>query len=305
MKIAFPAALAAFALVAPAQTRNRPHFQLSVETENAEHCSDMRVRSSNGEVAQAVETVTLGPRDAAALELDDNSGRAAIRVRAWDQPNFVVETCKLGVAESRAAAEQLISGISVSHSAGRFTTSGPNTDSGNWQVYFLIRAPRSGNLDLQTKNGPISVAGMSGTTKVKAINGPVSLTDCAGHIEAHTTNGPISFNGGGGDVRLDAQNGPISLQLAGETWNGAQLEADTQNGPVSIHIPENYRTGVRFQMSGHAPLSCNIEACRQALAFNDLSSSERVIRINGSADTIRISTNNGPLSINGPKRRVI
>ena len=103
---------------------------------------------------------------------------------------------------------------------------------------------------------------MTGNVKVRAVNGPISLKDCGGQVDAHTTNGPISFSGGSGEVHLTAQNGPISLELAGESWNGPQLDARTVNGPVSISIPDNFRSGVRLQTTGHAPLSCKIEACR-------------------------------------------
>ena len=47
-----------------------------------------------------------------------------------------------------------------------------SNDDANWQVYFFINAPKDGSVDLETKNGPISVAGMSGTVKVRATNGP-------------------------------------------------------------------------------------------------------------------------------------
>jgi len=298
------AALVIAALVNPAPLHAAKNYNLNVSMNNGEHCSDLRVRSNDGEVAQTAETMTLGARDASMLELEDNAGRASVRVRAWDRPEYAVETCKIAVSDSVQAAEILLRGVSVNRSAGRITTSGPIVDTGNWQVYFLIHAPKNGSIDLQTKNGPIDVAGLTGNVKVRAINGPISLKDCGGQVDAHTTNGPISFTGGSGEVRLNAQNGPISLELAGEVWNGSMLEARTVNGPLSISIPENFRSGVRVQTSGHAPLSCKIEACRTALTDNSRSE-QRTIQLNGSGDTIRVSTSNGPLSVSAPRRKVI
>jgi len=298
------AALTLTALVNPAALPAARNFNLNISIDNAEHCSDLRVRSTNGEVAQAADTVTLGARDASMLEIEESSGGGAVRVRAWERPEYSVETCKIAVSDSRQAAETLLRGIAVSHSAGRFTTAGPSSDSGSWHVYFLIHAPKDGSIDLQTKNGPIDVAGITGKVKLRAVNGPIALKDCGGEVDAHTTNGPISFSGGSGDVRLAAQNGPISLDLAGEVWNGPALDARTVNGPLSISIPENFRSGVRLRTSGNAPLSCKIEACR--MAFTDASrSDERTIQLNGSADTVRVSTTNGPVSVNGPRRRAI
>jgi hypothetical protein len=297
------AVLAAASVAAPAQTRGRG-FNINVSMDNVEHCADLRVRSDNGEIAQRNESVTLGAGQASGIELDDQAGRSMVRVRAWDRADYEVETCKVAVAETKSAAEQLLSGISVSRSAGRLTTAGPPSgSSGNWQLYFLIRAPRNANVDLQTTNGPVSVEGVGGNVKVRAINGPLSVANCPGRVDAQTTNGPISFHGNSGDVHLIAKNGPISVDLTGDTWAGAQLDAHTDNGPVSLTVPENYRSAVKLQSSRHAPLSCNIAACQNAMT--DATSGERLIRINGSADTVRVSTNNGPVSIHGPRRRAI
>lgn len=299
----YAVALAAIVTAAPAQTRRGRDYNLNINSNAVEHCSDLKVSSRNGEIAQANEAVTLAPGQASGIELDDSAVNAVVQVRAWDRADYSVETCKIAVADTQAAAAQIVSAIAVSHSAGRFTTSVPASTDGNWQVYFIIRSPRNGNVDLQTKNGPVSVAGVAGAVKVRAINGPVSLSDCGGRIDAQSANGPISFRGGSGDVHLIAKNGPISVDLAGEAWNGAQLDAHTDNGPVSLTMPENYRSSIRLQTSGHAPLSCKIDACTNA--FTDASSKDRLIRINGSADTIRVSTTNGPVSINGPRRRAI
>ena len=299
-------ALGALWLLSPGQTAHAArNYNLSINSNNAERCADLTVTSRDGEVAQINDSVTLGPRDLSALEIEDGSGRAMVRVRAWDRPDYQVETCKIAVAENKAAAETLLRGITVSRSAGRLTSMGPNTNDGSWQVYFLVRAPKNANLDLQTKNGPIHVEGVAGNVKVRAVNGPLALKDCGGTIDAHTTNGPISFSGNSGDVKLTAQNGPVSVDLTGESWNGPQLDARTTNGPVSITVPENYRSGVRLQTSGHAPLSCNIGACRTAVSDLTGSSSSRTIQLNGSADTVRVQTSNGPVSVNAPRRRVI
>lgn len=292
------------ALLAPSGFAAR-NFNLSVNSRNAERCSDLQVTSKNGEVARVDESVTLGARELSALELEDGAGHAVVQVRGWDRAEYQIETCRIAVAENRGAAEALVRGISVSRSAGRITTFGPNNADGNWQVYFLVRAPRNANLDLQTKNGPISVEGVSGNTKLRAVNGPVAVKDCGGVIDANTTNGPIAFTGRSGNVKLLAQNGPIAIDLTGDSWNGQQLDAKTVNGPVSLSIPENYQSGVRLQTSGHAPLNCSIAPCRAVVTDLTNPSGSRTVQLNGSADTVRVQTNNGPVSVRGPQRRMI
>jgi hypothetical protein len=274
-----------------AKTRN---FNISFDG-NAERCSDLKVRS-NGQVAQATEAFNMSKSEAPILEMV-GLDRAVVQVRGWERADYSVEACKIAAAEDRAGAEQMVKGISVTRSAGRISSTGPTTDDANWQVYFIVHAPKDASLNLDTKNAPISVSGVSGTIKLRSTNGPISLNDCSGTMDVHTANGPISLNGGGGEVHLNAQNGPISLNLAGEVWNGPQLEARTINGPISVSLPDTFRSGVRLETSGHSPVSCGAGACTNAWTNN--TANQRIVQLNGSQDTIHVSTNNGPVSING------
>jgi DUF4097 and DUF4098 domain-containing protein YvlB len=292
-------------LVTPgkSQTARGRGFNLSIDGD-AESCADLKVRSNNGEIAQANENFTLRKSEAPILELN-SAEHGHIRVRGWDRPDYAIETCKIAVAETRAAAEQMARSIAISHSAGRVSFTGPVSDTGNWTAYFIIHAPKDASLDLETKNGPIEVRDVTGVIKVRAANGPVAIKDCAGVIEAHTTNGPIAFSGERGEVRLHAQNGPIALKLAGEAWNGSQLEARTINGPLALSLPENFRSGIRLETSGHSPVSCSAAPCRNA--WTDAGRGSRTMQMNGASDTVRISTENGPVAVHteGKAKRII
>ncbi len=267
---------------------------------NAEHCADLQARSG-GELARAAETFTLTRAEAPILKIDDAAGRGVVRVRGWDRPDYGVEVCRFAAGTDRAAAERLLRDISVSRSAGRFSTAGPSGEAGNWQVYFIVHAPKNASLDLETKNGPISVADVSGNVNARAMNGPLSIHDCSGTIDVHTSNGPIAFSGGAGEVHLNARNGPISLKLSGEIWNGPVLEARTVNGPVSLEVPEAFHSGIRVESDGHAPISCRLEACRAART--NAASRTHVLQLNGSQEVVRLSTGNGPVSVQGPRHR--
>ena len=263
-------------------------FNISING-NAERCADLKV-SSTGEVAQINESFTMSKGEAPILELNAVD-RGNIRVLGWDHADFSVETCKIAVAETRSAADAMTRGISVTHTAGRIAFTGPSTDSNEWMAYFIVHAPRDASLNLEAKNGPIEVRGINGTMKLRAANGPIAISDCGGNVEAHTTNGPIAFSGDRGEVHLIAQNGPISLKLSTESWNGSQLEARTVNGPLAVSLPENFRSGVRLETSGHSPVACNAALCRNA--WRD----ERTMQMNGTSDTIRLSTENGPVAV--------
>ena len=106
-------------------------------------------------------------------------------------------------------------------------------------------------------------------------------------------------------MRLNAQNGPIALKLAGEAWNGSQLEARTINGPLALSLPENFRSGIRLETSGHSPVSCSAAPCRNA--WTDGGRGGRTMQMNGASDTVRISTENGPVAVHteGKAKRII
>ena len=287
-------------LLCPESTQAARHDYNLNFSGNAETCADLKVTSNNGEVAKIVDSFTMTRAEAPLLELNGGE-RANIHVRGWDRADYSVETCKVAVAESRAEADRMARGISVTRAGGKLSFNGPApVENGQWTAVFLIHAPKDANLDLETKNGPVDVRDVNGTVKLRAINGPIAIRDCGGTVEAHTTNGPIAFAGERGEVHLNAKNGPISLKLASDSWNGSQLEARTINGPLAVTVPENFRTGMRLETAGNAPLACSAAPCRNALT--DATRSGRMLRMNGASDTIRLSTENGPVAISSPRK---
>jgi hypothetical protein len=296
------ALLAAAFSIAPAQAQSK-HYNLNVNSrENAESCADLTVKTSaGGATSMATEKFTL---QGVSVQLDGGS-RGAIRVRGADRADYSVEACKIAAAADSATAAQLVAGISVNRSAWRVETHGPSVSAGDgdWQVYLIVHAPRNGNVELTTVNGPIEARDLTGTVKAKATNGPLSIQNCTGIVDAQTTNGPISFSGSGGDVKLAAINGPLAVKLSGEMWTGTRLEASTMNGPVSLTAPPNFHSGLRLEGNQEAPFSCQAEMCRNAVT--DATSERRSLQLNGGADTVRVSTGNGPISVKSSTGKVI
>lgn len=291
--------IAPFAGNAQNRTRNR-NLNISMQGD-AESCADLKA-TSDGQIARAADKFVLQRSEVPTLELNA-ADRGVIKVRGWNQGAYSVEACKIAVAEDLGSAQRTLSAMSVSHSAGRVTFSGPQNDSNNWQVYFILHVPASASLDLQASNGPISVAGVNGNIKVRATNGPLSIKDCTGSIDAQTNNGPIAFSGDSGEVHLHADNGPISVKVSKDLWNGSLLDARTSNGPMSLVLPAAFHSGVRVEASGHAPMSCRHEACSSA--YRDLSGNKQTLQMNGSSETIRISTGSGPISVSAEKSKVL
>jgi hypothetical protein len=288
------------AVPSTAQTRTRNHNSLSISMQgNAESCSDLKV-TSDGQLAQAVDKFSLSRGDASMVELNA-ADHGVISVRGWNQSGYSVEACKVAVAEDKASAERTLSAMSVSHSGGRFTFTGPQNDSNNWQVYFIVHAPANAALDLLANNGPISVTNVTGNIKARTVNGPVSIKDCAGTIDAQASNGPISFTGDTGEVKLRAENGPISVKVSKAIWTGTLLDARTSNGPLSLSLPSAFHSGVRVEANGGAPMSCRHDACTSA--FRNTNGDKRTMQLNGTSETIRVSTTNGPISVGSSEKK--
>ena len=275
------------------------HGYLTIEGgHGAERCTDLEPRAT-GELAQATQSFTLSKTEAPLLEVRGGS-RTALHVRGWDRPDYSVEVCKFAAAASHSAADQTLRSITVSRSGGRFSITGADSDS-HWQAVLFVHAPKDAALDLETVNGPIDAARVNGKMTIRATNGPLALDQCSGTVDAETTNGPISMNEGSGDVHLRATNGPISLKLADALWNGPQLEARTENGPVSVTLPSGFRSGLRVETSGHAPIRCQADACLNARTEGNYFF-PRLLET-GSGDVVRLSTHNGPVSVSGPGGR--
>jgi hypothetical protein len=245
-------------MLTPAPSKARQSINIDVP-DSARSCADLAVRSS-GQVARDSQEFALTKNEAPVLQISAIEN-AQIRVRGWGQPGYSVEACRIAAAADATSAASLLKSVKVTRSGGRFSDSGPSADDGAWRVIFLVNAPKGGSLDLETTNGPIDARGVDGTLSTRAANGPVSIGDCSGTVDAHASNGPISSSGGGGQVHLTTANGPIAVKMAGKTWNGAGIEARTDNGPLSLAVPPAFRSGVRVEIAGHAPLACGLDAC--------------------------------------------
>src|ERR687892_274805 len=143
-----------------------------------------------------------------------------VSIRGWDRDSVHVEARIRAVARTEEAAREIARNVRISAERGTIGTDGPSSDRNeNWNVSFVVYAPRQTNVRAETQNGPIGLTELDGNIDVRATNGPISLRDLAG------------------DVRARAQNGPITIRLTGSRWRGAGLDAETQNGPMSIGFP--------------------------------------------------------------------
>jgi hypothetical protein len=282
-----------FAFLSTQAFAGHDHRGLSVNIEDDQpvtSCDQLHVRADDREVARAEDRLTLPPTSSTVrMEASQNGG---IYVYGWERQEFGILNCKVALSDDRVTAERKLQDIKMSFDSGQLTVRGP--DDGDWTSYLIVHAPRSSALSLKGTNGPISVSDLTGKVELRNTNGPLSIGNSSGEINADIVNGPISYAGKGGDVHLHAENGPIAVKLAGTSWNGKGLDAESTNGPLSLKMPNNYVSGILVQTRGYSPFSCS--GCEGA--HKDFDDSNKSVQFGTGSPVVRLSTVNGPVSIN-------
>jgi hypothetical protein len=281
---------------------SRHHHSVSISGSHrqpAADCSDVRIRFDDRDAVVRSEERIVTKAEAAVLQVHPHSN-GGVQVVGWDKEAYSVTACK-AAAGSGDEAERILSKISMNIEHGRVSTDGPG-DEEAWTVELLIRAPKAASIELDTRNGPISLYDVDGKLTARAQNGPISLKNFSGEAEITAVNGPISLEGRNGNVRIHTENGPISVELAGSTWSGAGLTADAKNGPLTLMVPHGYQSSFVVESTNYAPVSCKASICDNARKTWD--DEHRRIEYGSAPAMIHLSTVNGPVSVQESRERL-
>ncbi len=257
-------------------------------------CGDLRVTFNRTPAVTEQTETTLPASQVSTLRAQLSVG--GIFVNGWDRNEYSVKTCKAAPQDDSNATSTLREIVTTISGNAQIALSGPADR--DWTANLIVMVPRLSTMNLETRNGPLQLRDLAGNIHLNATNGPVSLQNVGGVVETTTTNGPISLAGVSGDQRVQAANGPISLKLSGSRWDGPGLEVTTKNGPLSVVIPDGYGSAVSVQTNGRSPIVCKAAGCTGAVSTL---SSPGLIRIGSGDPVVRLSTSNGPLSINSAK----
>jgi hypothetical protein len=255
-------------------------------------CSDFQVRFDDRDAVTESEERTITKADAPTLRVHPHKN-GGVQVQGWDRDTYSVTSCKFASNEG-GSAQRILAQMTLSVRNGEVSTNGPSDDS-EWAIYLLIRAPKASVIDLETTNGPLSLYSVDGKLTAHATNGPITLRDFSGDAEVRAANGPITITGSSGNVRIHTENGPISINLKGTTWNGTGLTADAENGPLTLSVPSDYKSSFSVESRNYSPMSCHASICDNARKTWD--DNNRRIEFGGSPAMIRLSTVNGPVSV--------
>ena len=260
----------------------------------AADCSQINMMFGDYEVGYAVQHTRI-PVTNAPLEVrpDANGG---VRIERGAGGEYAITACIGAGARSRAEAQAAADSVKLEVSGNRVRVSGIQDRAvRSWSVQLIVLAPDGASIDAETTNGPIGVNSLAGTFALRASNGPISLSGVDGEVRARASNGPINVDGGRGTFDVETANGPIGVRLTGRRWDGS-LTARASNGPLTVSLPAGYQTGVEISSGAHSPWSCRASACRDG--SRDWDDRSRMLRLGSDPVTVRLSTVNGPVTIN-------
>lgn len=236
--------------------------------------------------AELTETIdrTLDVKAGALVELSNVNGR--VSVTSWDQPRVRIvarkevkgdrEAVTDALRELRVDIRALNGGVVVTtHYPKRGTSSFFDWILGehvNAQVEYELTVPRSMNLDLETVNGSVRIAGVNGRHDLETTNGKIEVARCAGSIDASTTNGAITAE---------------LLQVV----RGQSLEFETTNGRIQVSVPRSLAVDVDAGTT-NGSIESELPVATTRVSRNSLRGS-----INGGGTPLRMRTTNGGIRI--------
>lgn len=123
---------------------------------------------------------------------------------------------------------------------------------------LVILVPVGSEINYDSINGNLAVAGTSGGVDVDVINGKIEVEDASGRMRINTVNGPIRMNNTTGELDLGTVNGSIKVQHNSsddvnlETVNGdikltsqaLDVNVETVNGDIKLALGEVDRLNI-------------------------------------------------------------
>ena len=193
--------------------------------QSSDPCAQQQSRGDGARHCEVREEQLGAPAGTLAIDATPNGG---IAVEAWDQPGVLVRAIVVASAPTDQEARELAGQVQLQLGGDRVIATGPERqdrqdgDHRWWSVSYRVSVPRATALDLQTRNGGITIRGVHAAVRFATTNGGVQLDDLGGAVQGRT------------------QNGGIRVRLSGSQWDGQGLDVETTNGGVTLEVPEGY-----------------------------------------------------------------
>lgn len=242
----------------------------------------------------ATRAINLSAGEAAASPLRVKTRNGSVKVVRVDAGAGEASEIKV-VANIRAATPERLEAIviDVSKEPDGTLFVRPTPPDGQWRssegVGFEIFLPGANGVEIDTGNGAISIAGLSGEALLKTSNGSIRIDGHDGDVDADTSNGRIEALGVSGVVKADTSNGRIEVALA-EGVEGP-VDLDTSNGSITLEVGAAFGGELKASTSNG---SVNIEAPGADVSKKRSSATVRFARSGGASV---LDTSNGSITV--------
>jgi Toastrack DUF4097 len=159
------------------------------------------------------------------------------------------------------------------------------------QVSFEIAMPAALDLQAETENGKLDVAGVTGACELKSKNGAIrAWAVAADRLSALTKNGMLDVESPARQIDLTTTNGMIVAALTGPAVSNGRIE--THNGLVRLSLDPTANVQIRCQttngrVTNRLPLRDIVQKSKKRLEGS----------LGDASGTIEISTHNGGIKL--------
>ena len=144
------------------------------------------------------------------------------------------------IAKIKASTEERLEQVTIKHEldpSGRLAlwADWPSKRKGNEGCSFEVQVPSAIGVSLQSSNGSLTIANLSGDAELRTSNGSIRVNGHDGPVKARSSNGSIRIDlesQTAGPIDAKTSNGAITLGV-GDAFQG-RLTCSTSNGKVSF-----------------------------------------------------------------------
>lgn len=161
----------------------------------------------------------------------------AVNVRAWDKQEVSYTVAKRATDSEnmqgiRISADQRGDEVIIRAEFDNATASRLGYVQAEASIDLFV--PRQANLRIASKDGRLSIEGVSGELSAKTGDGAVDVRDSRGNLTVETSDGRIRVSNFDGTAQATTSDGGIALD-----GRFARLHASTDDGTISLALPAN------------------------------------------------------------------
>lgn len=244
----------------------------------------------------ATEERTFEPSGVSAVDVETQNGSVTFDGQAGDGAAQVTVT-KIGRGTTQEEAQAAMDAIEVYVEPNGGTVQlgwrWKTHKKRNWsgEVSFDIKAPGRLNLDVETHNGEIKVAGVTGDADIETHNGEINVNAAGKTLDAESHNGEINVVFAGSSVDISTHNGEVTADLS--RCSAVTGSVTSMNGAVNVSV--GTATSATLEARTHnGGIDC-------VAPLTDMKKSKHGLdgKLGSGGGKLEIETHNGAIAIKG------